>query len=247
MKVSTKHQRPVIGITSSHEKDDKLFVRQAYTDAISKAGGIPFIIPVTDNSGALQDILANLDGLLITGGDDINPAFYNERPIGPLNDIDIQNDNFNLAIIRMAYNINMPILGICRGEQVINVAFKGSLYQDIPTQVSSKIRHNKIDDNTKSIHSVSIAKNSRLYKIIGTDNLKVNSSHHQSIKQVADNLRIVALASDNVVESVESIDNNNIIAVQWHPECMSEESATCIFNEFINRAAIYKTKTHSVA
>jgi len=246
MKVSTKHQRPVIGISSSHEKDDKLFVRQAYTDAITKAGGIPFIIPVTDNPDVLQDILANLDGLLITGGDDIDPAFYNEKPIGTQNDIDMQNDNFNLAIIRMAYDINMPILGICRGEQVINVAFGGSLYQDIPIQVSSKIKHNKIDDDTKSIHSVSIAKDSRLYKIIGTDNLTVNSSHHQSIKQVAGNLKVVALAADNVIESVESIDNNNIVAVQWHPECMSDTGKTRIFNDFINRATIYKTKIHSV-
>ncbi len=246
MKVSTKHQKPVIGISSSHEKDDKLFVRQAYTDAITKAGGIPFIIPVTDNPDVLQDILANLSGLLITGGDDIDPAFYNEKPIGTQNDIDMQNDNFNLAIIRMAYDINMPILGICRGEQVINVAFGGSLYQDIPIQVSSKIKHNKIDDDTKSIHSVSITKDSRLYKIIGTNNLTVNSSHHQSIKHVAGNLKVVALTADNIIESVESIDNNNIVAVQWHPECMSDTSETRIFNDFINRATIYKTKIHSV-
>lgn len=228
--------RPMIGLLCAHEQEkrDRWFVATAYIEAIIQAGGIPILIPYQPKEQIVQ-ILQGLDGLVLPGGDDIDPARYGEDPLIQCGAIDPLWDDLDLWAAGFALERNMPILAICRGCQVLNVALGGSLVQDIPTQIKGSIKHAQEAPRWYASHDISVQASSLLGSIWGQDPAKVNSYHHQSIGKVGKGLRIVASAPDGVIEAVESTEHRFVLGVQWHPELMTEHYpvAKRIFAHFI--------------
>lgn len=213
------NQQPLIGVSSSRTSSGGSSVPGTYIEAILKAGGQPLIIPVMTNGTVLRDIVKYLDGLVMTGGEDFNPLYYKEQAIPDMNDIDSIRDIYDLVLLKLATDRNVPVLGICRGEQAINVAFGGTLYQDIPTQHQDKsVKHRQSEPKEIGTHKVSVAEDSQLSKILGKTEVFVNSFHHQGVKAVAPGFKSVATAQDGIVEAIEAYPDKRIIGVQWHPE-----------------------------
>lgn len=219
---------PVIGITCSrvvggawglysrgHYMD---YTFSEYSEAIAACGGAPILVPVAQESQTLSMILSRLDGLLLSGGPDINPRFYGENPLEGLGEVDDELDRMELETARMAFERDIPILAVCRGIQTLNVALGGTLYQDIPTQVEGAINHSPKVDKAVLTHPVQIEKNTVLFKILGTGNVWVNGKHHQAVKEAAPDLRAIARASDGIIEAVEASSKRFVLGVQWHPE-----------------------------
>ncbi len=219
--------------------------------AIEAAGGIPLIIPASDKLENLEAILNVVSGILITGGYDVDPKHYNEEDqyskgllgdLATLSDEDAgffakfseRRDEMEIALVQKAYDKSIPVLGICRGNQVINVAMGGSVYQDIIMQEASEHEHTDIDKWNDISHKIVIEKDSRLYKIIKKEQFGINSIHHQAVKAVGHNLKAVARAEDGIIECIEAIDDRFIMGVQWHPEMLAHDDAQqSIFKYFI--------------
>ncbi len=234
---------PLIGVSAGRSTSGGSSVSGTYIQAILKAGGNPVIIPAITDSKVLRNIIENLDGLVMTGGEDFNPLYYKEDVIPDINDIDSIRDIYDLVLLKLATDRNIPVLGICRGEQAINVAFGGTLYQDIPSQrKDSTIKHRQTEPKEQGTHFVSIAKDSELFKILNTSDVSVNSYHHQGVKDVAPNFRAVAYAPDGIVEAIEAYPNRNILGVQWHPEGHIAGGDTVmlkIFDHIVKQAGLY--------
>lgn len=190
----------------------------AYARALARAGALPLILaPVTD-PGLAAGALALADGLLLTGGHDVDPARYGALPSPALEAIDPARDALDFALFQGAWDRRLPILAICRGLQVVNVALGGTLWQDLPTEHPGPVQHNQGEPRANRSHDVAIAPGSRLARIAG-DALRVNSFHHQAVRNPAPGLRVTATASDGVIEAMESDDQQRwLLAVQWHPE-----------------------------
>jgi len=232
---------PLIGITSRtiSRTSAEFVVGQNYTDAILRAGGAPVLLPGIADKAYCEKILSAIDGLIISGGDDMDPAFYGEEPHPKLGLVDVQKGNFEFMLTRMALRKNIPILGICGGIQMLNVAAGGTLYQDIPSQTGSGIKHSQ--ELTKSVpsHYVAIEKNTRLHKILGMVKLRVNSTHHQAVKDLAKDFVVAARAADGIVEAIEMQVKRFVIGVQWHPESLAAEHPVFqkVFDTFIKECS----------
>lgn len=214
-----KKQSPIIGVSAGRTQVGSSIVQSTYINAIAKAGGTPVIIPAITDITILRNMVKNLDGLVLTGGEDVDPSYYGEKAIPNMNEVDSIRDIYDLVLLKLATDRNIPILGICRGEQIINVAYGGTLYQDIPTQVQDKsIKHKQSEPREKGTHMISIASGSQLHKILNVSEVSTNTFHHQAVKKVAPNFKIVAGTSDGVVEAIEAYPNRSIMGVQWHPE-----------------------------
>lgn len=219
---------PLIGISCGtfHDRDwcpPSYGHRQTYIDAVLQAGGAPLLIPPLLDAATLRTIYERLDGVLLAGGGDIAPNHYGDQPHERLGTIDPPRDLTELRLARWAAAEGKPLLGICRGVQLINVALGGSLYQDIPSQIDTTIDHNLSythEDWTFLAHSITIAADSRLARMLGTTHLMINSLHHQAVRRVATGLRAVAWAPDGVIEALESEGPTFIIGVQGHPEAL---------------------------
>ena len=192
-------------------------VNLAYTEALTKVGLVPLVVPPLAANAAAA-ILDGVDGLLVTGGEDVHPALYDEEP-HPSVEAHEGRDESEIALVLEARKRRMPTLAICRGIQVVNVAFGGSLVQDIPSQTPSAIDHDPGGHRDTRVHEVQVDKGSRLASALGTNCLTTNSFHHQAIARVADELRITARAIDGTIEGAESaVSEWWMLAVQWHPE-----------------------------
>lgn len=218
-------QRPLIGITAYHYKRPKLetdyqVLYAANIVAVEAAGGLPVMIPSNVSVETARQIYERLDGVLLPGGGDIHPSYYQQVPHESIDFLDASRDAMELELTRWAVGDDMPVLGICRGSQVLNVALGGSLIQDVPTMVSSEIAHPYQFPNPrgKLVHSVAIASQSKLAQILGETNVEVNSLHHQSVDALAPGLVAVAHSPDGVVEAIEMPNKPFVLAVQWHPE-----------------------------
>lgn len=210
---------PLIGVSSSRSQSGGASVTGTYIQAIVKAGGTPVIIPPITEGKILRDIVEDLDGLVMIGGVDFHPFYYKEEVIPDMNNIDSIRDIYDLVLLKLATDRNVPLLGICRGEQAINVGFGGTLYQDIPTQHKDQsVKHAQSEPKEQGTHTISIVKDSELAKILGQTEAFVNTFHHQAIKDVAPGFRAVAYAQDGIVEAIEAYPNRSILGVQWHPE-----------------------------
>jgi putative glutamine amidotransferase len=220
--------RPLIGITCSREVGGAWglysrghFMDYTYDDysrAIHSCGGAPILIPVAQNRDSLGTVLDRSDGLLLSGGPDINPKFYREEPISGLGEIDEALDRMELEATKMAFDRDVPIFAVCRGIQVLNVALGGTLYQDIANQVRESINHTQRADKSINTHSIKIERKTLLYDLFKTGKIWVNGKHHQAIKDLAPGLNISARASDGIIEAVEITENKFTLGVQWHPE-----------------------------
>lgn len=217
---------------------------EGYFTSILKAGGVPFIIPPFDDTNSLINTLESLDGVLLTGGADINPLFLGEEPIKELHSINPRRDRQELLLARLAADRQIPILGICRGMQLMNAAFGGSLYQDIHSQMEgTRIKHDQDLGRGYASHTVEIEKDSLLYKLFGTERLPVNSFHHQAVKDVAPGFRATAHATDGVIEAMESAEYKSMMGVQWHPECFILQDDECmmpVFHWLVGEAASFR-------
>ncbi len=218
-------KKPLIGITTTHyQPRDPLpgsGVSEAYIRAVHDAGGLPLLIPSGMAAGELEALLGRIDGLLFTGGGDIDPRFFNGRPHNRVYNIIPERDETELSLVRMAVERQRPFLGICRGIQVVNVALGGTLYTDIADQMPGALTH-KYEDRKYLAHSVHTQAGSRLADILGTTNLQANSLHHQGVDKVASSLTPTAWAPDGLVEGVEITGHPYGLAVQWHPEWLQE-------------------------
>lgn len=224
--------KPVIGITGNFDNGN-LSLAPGYYTSILKAGGIPFIIPPLDENDVLTSLLDKIDGLLLSGGGDINPLYLQEEPIKELHNINPHRDHQELMLVRLAANRQIPMLGICRGIQVMTAALGGKLYQDIYAQREEPcIKHSQDLERTYASHSITIEKNTLLSHIMRTDKLPVNSFHHQAVKEAAPGFRISARATDGVAEAIESTEYKSMIGVQWHPECFIMNGDECMMPLF---------------
>ena len=205
---------------------------KAVTDRIRKAGALPFIVPMAKAENA-KEYIDMIDALVLPGGDDVSPIHYNEEPMDKLGTNSPERDLFDLALIEEARKQGKAIFGICRGLQIINVAFGGSLYQDLSYYDALEIQHIQKSNLKYPTHSVIFAENSFLNQLFG-DKLLVNSYHHQAIKNLADGLKVIARANDGVIEAIESTDpTQRVFAIQWHPELLENDLHQKLFDYFV--------------
>ena len=243
-----KPHRPWIGIpTRYHDKTEMVGQIRHYLDAVVWAGGVPLLIPATDSRGYLQDYLERLDGILLPGSPtDIDPRHYGQQPEPRLGKLYPERDALDFALLEHGDKAGLPVLGICFGVQSLNVFRGGTLIQDIPSGVPAAIEHESKGTKPSEFthHAVRFDKDSRLARLAGSEAGEVVSDHHQSIRDVGRDLRVVARAPDGVIEAVEDPTGRFILGIQWHPERgWAEDALSCaIFAAFVREAA----ESHSV-
>jgi putative glutamine amidotransferase len=239
---------PIIGVPTIDDNDKagvhspRFSNNQTYVKAVEAAGGIPILIPQLEDVEMLRRIYEMLDGILLSGGVDIHPKYYGQEPHPAIDPADVGMDRVETTILPWALEDDMPILGICRGEQVLNVVMGGTLIQDIYTQYPTNIDHResfkrKIRDYLA--HDIVIDPDSRLRNLAGEDRIWVNTSHHQAVDKLAPGLVATAWAPDGIIEAIESQDRHYVMAVQCHPEVMYRKHAWSykIFTSFVSAAS----------
>ncbi|MCJ7625420.1 MAG: gamma-glutamyl-gamma-aminobutyrate hydrolase family protein [Anaerolineaceae bacterium] len=235
--------KPLIGITC-YRTDlgyyvSRAAVGQAYIDAVLKAGGIPLLVPVGIPEVQLAQLCAGLDGLLLTGGGDIDPACFGELMHPKLRGIDTARDEIEIALTKLVMQTKMPFLAVCRGIQVLNVALGGTLYTHISDQLPGALHHACYPDLPRDLaaHDVKLEEASQLAGIFEAKTVQVNSLHHQGIRDLAAGLRPTGFAPDGLIEAVEVPDHTFGIAVQWHPEAMPQSiQMGALFSAFVDAA-----------
>lgn len=240
-------KKPTIGLSpnianllNDYLGTHKLFLNEDYSYAISQAGGLPLILPITDDANIVNAYVNLIDGLLLTGGDDVDPLLYGAEPSPRLMATKPERDRFEMALIKETLEQKKPILGICRGLQLLNVFLGGTLYQDIPSEVAGDlVQHRQHSKEHVATHSVDLVEGSHLKAIMRANTLLTNSFHHQSIKDLASGLKISAKSRDGIIEGIEMPDAKFVLAVQWHPECMVKTDAQMLqlFNHFVEAAS----------
>jgi len=210
--------KPIIGMTPLMErKAEQIMMLHTYTQSILDAGGIPMVLPLTEEEQDIDQILKVCDGFVFTGGDDIDPGMYGEEKldcVGPCK----ERDNFEMKLLHKAIAADKPVLGICRGMQLLNVALGGSLYQDITTLLPSHIEHRMEPPLDKVIHEIRIVDETPLMNVIGKNHIMINSYHHQCVKKLGVELEVMAYAPDGIIEGIYMPQKKFVQAVQWHPE-----------------------------
>ena len=230
-------RKKIIGISCSEKTDGFLplqYVPTEYTEAVKKAGGIPLLIPF-GNKEEIEETLELVDGIIMTGGVDVNPMLYGEMWHTTQGDADSARDEFDIQLIKSAYERNIPILGICRGCQIINVAFGGSLYQDNMEAGAHVGVHNQKNRRAYPCHMIQIEEGSFLYDVCGSS-YAVNSYHHQSVKALGEGLKVVAKAPDGIVEAIQH-ESKFVWACQFHPEMMHKQDLKMqeVFNLYLSK------------
>lgn len=233
----------LIGLTTYDDKNEGgnpiVALSTHYVNAILRAGGVPVLIPNQVVDADLEDLYARLDGLLFTGGGDISIGWFMGEPHPQINRVSDERDGLELPLLRAAARDGKPFLGICRGLQVVNVSMGGTLYTHIPDQLPGAVQHDWHDGYPRNhpAHPVRVEEGSRLAHILAEPVLEVNSLHHQGIKDLAPGLKAVAFAPDGLVEAIELPEHPFGLAVQWHPEWLTEqESAQRLFQAFVDAA-----------
>jgi putative glutamine amidotransferase len=211
--------RPVIGITlGDGDRPGLHAIREDYVRSVEQAGAIPVVVPPIDPGDAAA-LLERLDGVLLSGGDDVDPALYGEEPHPKLGKVHRRRDDLELALLREALQRDLPVLAICRGHQVLNVVTGGTLVQDLPSESAGAVTHDAPGKRWRRSHGVVVTPGSRLHGILGREELCVNSFHHQAVGRVGQGLVVSAVCPEDVViEGLEMPDRRFVVAVQWHPE-----------------------------
>ena len=246
--------KPVIGITGNYE-DFTCKLGKGYYQSVIRAGGVPLVIPPSSDTAVLMNTLDHIDALILSGGGDINPLYCGEEPVPQLHGINSERDLPELLITRLAYNRQMPILGICRGIQTLAVALGGKVCQDIsstPAHIGREglVKHSQDADRSEPTHSVTISEGSTLFNIYKDEQQRstfnaqrstvyVNSFHHQAVSETGERFRVVATATDGIVEAIESSEFKSILGVQWHPECLGDDGLP-LFEWLVAEANAYR-------
>lgn len=234
--VLNRAQKPLIGVSVSNT------MKATCTRSIELAGGIPVIIPETSDPLLIDQTVAMLDGLLMSGGEDINPAYYGEEKAEKCETINDARDTYELLLLKKAMDRNVPVMGICRGMQLINVAMGGTLYQDLPSEKPSEITHRQMENFLQPAHDVMLEPDTEVARIFGQMKFGVNSRHHQAVKTLAPGLKITAWSSDSIPEAIEAYPAKNVMAVQWHPElnaAAGDKLSLKVFADLVGRAQLF--------
>lgn len=234
---------PLIGVSTSitvGKDPERAYLNSAYLTAIQAAGGVPVPIPPQFGGRAQEEILARCDGYVLTGGGDVDPATFDEPPHPTLYDVAPARDRLEIALVHHAVEARKPLLALCRGVQVLNVALGGTLFQDVGTEPGTEIQHQQDKAGKRRdepTHAVKVVAGSRLEEVLGTAELHVNSLHHQAVKVPGRGLTPVAFAPDMIIEGVEVEEPDRfVLGVQWHPEELTEKdpSARRLFSALID-------------
>ena len=230
----------MIGISERLNTEDSFYLRRYYAEALEAAGSIPVHIPLIPNREYLASLCERLDGLVLSGSNsDLDPVFYGEEPHPKLGPVVPERDEVDLMLLDIAEAMALPVLGICFGMQSLNVARGGSLVQDIETQVVNPIKHEQGEVRNRPSHQIEIDSTSILAQLAGARTVRVNSSHHQAVKNLGRNLRVIASAADGVIEAIaDTRADRFVLGVQWHPEIgwQRDRLSQAIFGRFIEAA-----------
>ena len=235
---------PLIGISTARQTHSRGFpvfsIAEAYVQAVSQAGGIPVLLPLGVSNNQIHDLVSNLDGILLSGGGDIDPNRFGAVPHPKVSNIDADRDRVEIHLVQEAVRHEKPFLGICRGIQTLNVALGGSLFTDIDDQHPGAIHHTQLTGCSRDYlaHEIQIQSGTQLFDILGASKMNVNSMHHQGIRQLAEGLEATAYAPDGLIEAVEIPGHRFGLAVQWHPEWLTAYAPMRdLFRVFIQVAA----------
>lgn len=241
--------KPLIGVTAEEIKNQ---IRpwgptlhgqnHTYADAIIRAGGIPVIVPLTTDRSVLHELNQRLDGLLLAGGRDINPRLYKQKPAPTTDAASDLRDSTEIYLLQQALDNQKPVLAICRGMQLLNVACGGNLYQDIATELKTAVDHQsstRAKDHAHLAHALRIEPESKLASVLGIHHIDANSHHHQAVKRLGNGLAAVAWTEDGIIEAIESIDDSFVFGIQAHPESLeakAEPQWQKLFGAFVRTA-----------
>ncbi len=233
--------RPLIGITAGYSySEGYLFVKDGYYNGIIEAGGIPVALPFTQDTDLLDAILERCDGILLSGGPDLDARLFGEDNLPSNGEISPCRDFLEIHIAKKAIEGNKPVLGVCRGIQVMNVAMGGSIYQDIHSQIKNReiLKHSQNAPKWYPTHIVKLEEGTRLRECFGIGNLDVNSFHHQAVKDAAPGFKVTSTAHDGIIEAIEFSCNKFAVGVQWHPELMwqKDDRHLRLFEELVKAA-----------
>lgn len=226
-----KMRNPIVGISGSLIIDEggmfpgyeRAYVNNDYVQSVAICNAIPYIVPMIYDDELIREQVSNIDALILSGGQDVNPLLYGQEPHNKLGSIMPKRDTYDMKLIKFALEMKKPILGICRGKQILNVSEGGTLYQDLSLMEGSYIKHNQQHLSNIPTHTVEVKEGTRLHKILGKTTLLTNSFHHIGIDKVAPGYVVAARAKDGVVEAIEKEGEDFVLALQWHPEMMTKD------------------------
>ena len=227
--------KPIIGVLAEVDTELVCKVNNAYINAIEKSGGVPVLLPYVQDKATLDAFVTKCDGFFFTGGADVAPSRYGEEIKDTCGVIQYRRDELDFAMLERVLDSRKPILAVCRGAQLVNVALGGTLYQDIPTEVDTNTVHRQSEPKNVFSHSVRTVENTPLSTLLGMETIPVNSFHHQAIKMLGNGLEVMALADDGIIEAVYRTGTQYLRAYQWHPEGLFENDiySRLIFSDFI--------------
>lgn len=228
--------RPIIGVLAEIDDECNTKVQNPYIHAIENSGGTPILLPYIGDGRAIEHLVDICDGFFFTGGADIDPKRYGEESRENIGNIQAHRDEFEFRVFQRVIKTSKPILAICRGAQLINIALGGTLYQDIPSEIQTTISHRQSEPKFSPSHDVKIMRNTPLYEMMGTEQIKANSFHHQAVKALGKGLEIMAIAEDGIIEAFYLVGQRYVRAYQWHPERLFDIDGHnhMLFEDFIH-------------
>ena len=231
--------KPLIGVTPLYDRErNSYWMLPDYFLALEEVGAVPVMLPLTAEEEECKKLVETFDGFLMAGGPDVAPAYYGEAELAKVNEICPERDGAELTLLRLLWETDKPVFGICRGLQILNAHLGGTLFQDLKTEHPSDTNHRMAAPYDRAEHTVSLCKDTPLCALLNAETIGVNSCHHQAIKTLAPALRPMAIAPDGLVEAVYAPEKRFVWAVQWHPEFFfrKDENSRTIFAAFVNAA-----------